>query len=212
MFVKYWDGVASDGEIAEDRYIPIRLVYPLNEEAVGNRFSCYYRSTDGGLHQPKKGRGYPESMLELVVDKYSGGVCRLVLVSVLKVRYQDFEPGRVVSGAPVFDVEATLGDRWLQRDRVNSGVEFVPAIDQYEQYELWVGSDRFTILFEGRTISVAIQTGAHLIVFVDEDQEVCGFQITGVTPDQRAKIIHTITYAGDVIEGQDTFAGSEDQL
>ena len=193
MFVKSWDGVALDGEIAEDLYIPIMLLYPLDEEAVGNRFSCFYRST--------------ESMLELVVDKYSGGVCRLVLVSVLKVRYQDFEPGRVVRGGPVFDVEATLGDRWLQRDRVNTGVEFVPAIDQYEQYELWVGADRFTILFEGRTIKIAIQAGAHLIVFVDEDQEVCGFQITGVTPDQRAKIIDTITYSGKVIEGQDTFTG-----
>ena len=83
----------------------------------------------------------------------------------------------------------------------------MPAINQYEQYELWVGADQSTILFEGRTIKVAIQAGAHLIVFVDEDQEVCGFQITGVTPDQRAKIVHTITYSGDVIDGQDTFTG-----
>ena len=95
----------------------------------------------------------------------------------------------------------------LRRDRVLRAGYWSSFVDQYEQYELWVGASRFTILFEGRTIKVAIRAGAHLIVFVDEDQEVCGFQITGVTPDQRAKIIDTITYTGQTIDGQDTFTG-----
>jgi len=86
-----------------------------------------------------------------------------------------------------------------------------PFVHQYERYELWVGGDQLTILFEGRATNVAILAGAHLIVFVDEDREVCGFQFTGITPEQRAGIIGSLTfkstYTGKVIEGQDTFTG-----
>ena len=206
MIIESWEGPAPDGEVHDDPYIPVEVDFPLDQEHV-HKFSCYYRSTQGGVHMPEEGWGPPESMLEVVVDVYSGRLCRLVLVGVLEARYKEFDPGQVVNGDPVFDIDATLGDRVSARDRVNIGGEMTPSVDQYEQYELWVGGDQFTILFEGRATSVAIRAGAHLIVFVDEDREVSGFQITGVTPSQRAKIIDTITYTGKVIEGEDTFSG-----
>lgn|GEM_PF-2824283 len=211
MIVQSWDEVAPDGEIQSDLYIPMKLEFPLDEYKGGGRFYCNYLSSADGSHHPGEGRGLRTSLLEVVVEKSSGLLCRLVLVDVLRVRYQDYDPGQVVNGNPVFDIEATLGDRLFQRDRVSTGGEMLPSVDQYEQYELWVGGDRLTIMFEGRTTNMSIRTGMHLIVFVDEDQEVCGFQFTGITPAQRAGIIDSLTfkgtYMGTVIEGQDTFAG-----
>jgi len=206
VIIKHWNGIANDGEIHEDPYIPVALEFPLDEYKGGGRFYCEYLSSVDGSHLVE-GRSLRASLLELVIEEDSGRLCRLVLVGVERSRYRDHDPGPVLDGDPVFDLDATLGHRLTNRDRVIKGHDLTTLMHQYEQYELWVGRDRLTILFEGRATKVAVRVGAHLIVFVDQDQEVCGFQITGVTPDQRAKIIDTITYTGKVIEGEDTFSG-----
>jgi len=200
MIVKSWEGAASppDGEIRLDRHIPISLEFPLDTIG-GSQFSCFYRSrgvevssSDGRVHTI-------HAMLEVVVEEDSGLLCRLVLVSVSRAIYKDYDPGPVVVGNPVFDVAASRGSSLRQRDREVKSL-MVPSIDQWEPYEVWVGDHRLTILFRDRAMDTAIQIGGHLIMFVDKDREVCGFQFTSITEEQWERIIKTIKFPEKVID------------
>jgi len=196
LIVKSWEGVSPPGKIRLDSYV-VSLEFPL--DAVWARcFSCCYDSKDAPGTFPG---GWKGSMLELVVDASSGRLCRLVLVMVSRARYKDVDPGAVVVGDPVFDVKSSTGELLRQRDRVSKGTQRSPSVDQWEHYEVLLGDHRLTILFDGYVVDKAIQVGDHLVVFIDKDREVCGFQITGFTDDQWEKSVRTITKQNPVIEG-----------
>jgi hypothetical protein len=160
------------------------------------RVYCFYRSTINGEHQPKQGLGWSESMLEVVVEHDTGNIVRFVLVSVLRARYRDYDPGPVEPGNILFDYPRTHGYAIGHRDRVAKGSNY---IDQYEQYEVWIGDHRITILFEGRVIDKSIQVGDHLIVFIDSEHETVGFQFTNITDQEMEQIIDTITFPDKTI-------------
>jgi len=45
VIVKSWEGIAPDGEIHDDPYIPLELDFPLDVGGRGRRFSCEYLSS-----------------------------------------------------------------------------------------------------------------------------------------------------------------------
>jgi hypothetical protein len=138
-------------------------------------------------------------MLEVVVEPDTGNIVRFVLVSVLRARHRDYDPGPVEPGNILFDYPRTHGYAIGHRDRVVAGSDLYVSIDQYEQYEVWIGDHRITILFEGRVIDKSIQVGDHLIVFIDSEHETVGFQFTNITDDDMTQIIDTITFPDTTI-------------
>ena len=140
------------------------------------------------------GKGLKSSAtLEVVLD-YTGHLRRLVLTSVELARYQDVDPGVVVVGDQVFDIASTLGDRFLDHHREKKGSGDYPLLHQYEQFEVLLGDHRVTLLFDGRVRQTAVQVGDHLIIFIDQDSEVCGFQFTALTDTQMEEVVDTIRY------------------
>ena len=198
MIVTSCEGVAPQGVLTTDPYITIQVEFPLDGMMV-RQFSCYYRSTENRAHQSSEEQRFTSAMLEVVVERDRGRLCRLVLVSAMSIRYQDVDPGMLVVGDPVFDVDSTLGDRFSGRDRVRRETGYGPFLNQYEQYEILIGDHRVTLLFDGHEKETAILVGDHLIVFIDRDREVCGFQFIGLTDAQMEEVVDTIVFQANAV-------------
>jgi len=199
MIVTAWEGVSPNGEIYIDQYIPISLRFPQNS-IPSRRFSCSYRNQCIDASSSEGNNSTLHAMLEIVVDYESGRLCRVVLEHVSCARYRDVDPEPITAGDPIFAVERTRGESLTQRNRVNKGRDTSPWIAQYERFEVWLGNRRLTILFENRVTDTAIQVGERLIVFVDKDREVCGFQFTNITEEEWERIIDTIKSRGALID------------
>jgi hypothetical protein len=176
-----------------DAYIPVQVVFPLEEQSWGTHRSCYYKCVEPSRRVRAGVSGYTASMVELVIDTRFGTLARVVLVSVATATRADPPPWTTVRGDPVFDLAAW--DNPASGDRCRT-VDASPmrGIDQYETFTVVVGDRRVTLPFEGRQVTSALQVGDHLIVLLDDAHEVSGFEFVGFSAEQWAQVEDTIQY------------------